>query len=489
MSFPWRTALGVALLMAPALAISQWPTRTAPATAAAGPHAEHGDHSPQAVVHSQIGRTAVPAGVGATAWDGKLPPWPVGGRVIEVGQGKQYKTIGSALALAKDGDHLIIYGGHYHGFIKLDKAIWIEGRDNPDLMGHEGTVMLITGKGARVTGMTIYHSGDLVDQEDAGIQIKDAADVVVAGNTLTDVKFGIVAKNSQRVLIAGNNITGRDEEVSLVGDGIRAWYSDGAQILANTVRHAREIIVEQSKGAAVAHNAVVDSRQGLHLMSAPEATVTGNFLGSNSTGIYVMYGADTHIYGNWIADNRGPSGYGVGVKEADGARVEGNWLIGNRVGLYLENTPRTPERFNVIAGNLVAYNDQGVALTTSTNGNRISGNDFLENVQQVSASSQGAMASNAWTVDGTGNYWSDYEGYDENRDHVGDVAYAPVRVFEGWMDRQPQLRWFLFTSAASAVDTAARAFPIAAPDPILNDERPGMAPADRRELPWSSYSK
>jgi nitrous oxidase accessory protein len=97
------------------------------------------------------------------------------------------------------------------------------------------------------------------------------------------------------------------------------------------------------------------------------------------------------------------------------------------------------------------------------------------------------VAANQWTVDGLGNHWSDYEGYDANGDGAGDVPYAPLRVFEGWLDRQPDLRWFWFTPAASAVDAAARAFPLAAPDPILTDERPAMAPAERREFPWLSY--
>lgn len=443
------------------------------------------DHSPQAVAHARVDQTPLPKGVGAASWDGKLPEWPSGGQVFEVGPGRAYKTIGQALFLAKDGDHVIVYGGSYHGAIRIQRTVWVEGRGNPDLMGHEGTIIQMDALGARVTGLTVWHSGGSLDQEDAGVFVKDAPGAVVAGCTFRDVKFGVVVKGSRGSIIAGNTITGKNEDLSVVGDGIRVWFSDGAQVVANTLRHTRELLVEQTRGAEVAANAVLDGRQGLHLMVAPGVTATGNFLSGNSTGIYVMYGRDSTLINNWVQNNRGPSGYGIGLKEADNARVEGNWLLGNRVGLYLENAPLSPERPNHIADNLVAQNDVGVSLTTATHDNQISGNDFRDNLQQVSTSGSGSLAANQWSVAGRGNYWSDYPGYDDNGDRRGDMPYAPVRVFEGWMDRQPDLRWFWFTPAATAVDAAARAFPLAAMDPILVDDHPAIAPAQRRDSPWS----
>jgi nitrous oxidase accessory protein len=481
-------ALGLLIALVPPVAVGFWPA-VRPASAPVAQQG-HGDHSPAAVALARMGGTAIPAGVGTAAWDGTLPEWPAGGKVFEVGQGRPYKTIGQAMFLAKDGDRVIVYGGHYHGSIIMKQRVWLDVRDGADFMGHEGSAVYIFAPGARVTGLTISHAGDSMDDEDAGIQIKDAPGAIVAGNTIRDVKFGIVVKGSKGALVAGNDITGRDEDISLIGDGIRVWYSDGARVLANTVRHTREIIVEQTERSEVRANAVVDGRQGLHLMKSPGAAVVGNFLSGNSTGIYVMYGADTHLENNLVANNRGPSGYGIGLKEADAARVVHNQLVSNRVGIYLENSPLQPDRWNEITGNLVAQNDLGVALTTSTHDNRISGNDFADNLQQVSASAEGTMAFNQWTVNGRGNHWTDYEGYDADGDGVGDLPHAPVRVFEGWMDRQPDLRWFWFTPAASAVEAAVRAFPLAAPDPILTDERPVIAAGnDRRETPWLSYRK
>jgi len=480
---PWWLALALSVSLVPPFAVGYWPSRPAPQPVVHA--ADHADHSPQAVTHARLDRTPLPKGVGAEVWDGKLPEWPSGGKVFEVGPGHAYKTIGQALFLAKDGDRVIVYGGSYHGAIRLQRAVWVEGRDHPDLMGHEGTIVQITGKGARVTGLTIWNTGDSLDQEDAGVFVNEAPGAVVAGNTFRDVKFGVVVKASPGSIVAGNSITGKDQDLSTVGDGIRVWFSDGAQVMANTLRRTRELLVEQSKGVEVRSNAVLEGRQGLHLMSAPGVRVFGNYLAGNSTGIYVMYGGDSTLINNWVQNNRGPSGYGIGLKEADNARVEGNWLIGNRVGLYLENAPLSPERPNYLVNNLVAQNDEGVVLTAATHDNHISDNDFRDNLQQVASSGSGSLSANQWTVAGRGNYWSDYPGYDNNRDRIGDLPYAPVRVFEGWMDRQPDLRWFWFTPAATAVDAAARAFPLSAAEPILVDDHPMMAPAPRRDSPWS----
>lgn len=479
MRFAWRGTLGALLLIAPALAAALWSPSVRPAATPAPAH--HGDHSPAPVAQGSSGETPVPEGAGASGWDHALPAWPEGGRIFEVGPGRQYKTLGSALFLARDGDRVVVYPGQYHGGALLKYRVWLDARPGADLMGHEGTVVTITAPGARLTGLRLWHSGDSFNSEDAGVTVLDAPGAVVAGCSISDALFGVVVKNAQGALVAGNTISGRPGDLALAGDGIRVWYSDGARVVANTVRRSREIIVESTLGAEVRGNAVVDSRQGLHLMNAPRATVVGNFMSNNSTGIYVMYGADTVVDSNRLENHRGPSGYGIGLKEADGARVRGNLLVGNRVGLYVENSPRDPERWNELQQNRLIRNDIGLSLTTATTANRISTNEFVENLQQVAATGQGRMGANAWTIAGVGNFWSDYEGYDADGDRVGDLPHSPVRLFEGWMDRKPELRWFWFAPATAVVDAAARAFPMAAPEPLLVDEKPAMMPFERGE--------
>jgi nitrous oxidase accessory protein len=199
-------------------------------------------------------------------------------------------------------------------------------------------------------------------------------------------------------------------------------------------------------------------------------------------GTYLMYSTGLTVIGNDLSYNRGPSGYGIALKDMDAAVARDNWLIGNRVGLYLDNSPSLYEGFNEFTGNVFAYNDIGVAQLPSVERNLFSLNTFLDNTQQVSVRGRGTLQGNTWTVDGTGNYWSDYAGYDANGDMVGDMAYRSERLFETLTDSNASLRFFVYSPASQAIDLAAMAFPSLRPEVRLTDE----APLTRYRLPEST---
>ena len=124
----------------------------------------------------------------------------------------------------------------------------------------------------------------------------------------------------------------------------------------------------------------------------------------------------------------------------------------------------------------LAYNDIALTMLPNIHRNSYSENYFLDNNEQVSVAGEGELVENEWSVDGPGNFWSDYIGYDAGRDRVGDVPYASKSLYENLMDKHPELRLFQLSPAADALDLAAKAFPIFQPQPKMADPHPLTEP-------------
>jgi ABC-type multidrug transport system ATPase subunit len=108
--------------------------------------------------------------------------------------------------------------------------------------------------------------------------------------------------------------------------------------------------------------------------------------------------------------------------------------------------------------------------------NHFGQNSFIDNLEQVGLTGSGTFQGNSFSVDGQGNFWSDYAGYDAAGDGLGDLPYVSKSLFENMMDNNPELRLFQLSPAQAAVDMAARAFPIFQPRPKLTDDAPLMSP-------------
>src|SRR6185503_14693245 len=182
------------------------------------------------------------------------------------------------------------------------------------------------------------------------------------------------------------------------------------------------------------------------------------------------YSRNLRFRRNTVAANVGPSGYGLGLKDMDAFAVRGNRFVANRVGVFLDDSPRQRDGSALLA-NLFAGGEVGVRLMPNVAALRIGDNGFVENQQQVEvAGGGGDPAANDWL----GNHWSDYAGYDAQGDGVGDAPYRAERLFELIVDRRPELRLFTLSPAMPVVDFAARAFPLFRPQPKLVDTTPRL---------------
>ena len=374
---------------------------------------------------------------------------------------------------ADDGSTIVLDGATYDGGVTIDKPLTLRGEDWPVIDGGgEGTVITVTATDVTLEGLVIRGSGSNLDHEDSGVSSDDSHRIHVIDNRFEDVLFGAFLRGSDEVVVSGNDISSKDLFIARRGDGLRLWESHDSLVENNVIQGARDSVFWFCDRLTVRDNVVADGRYGLHFMYSDDSVVERNVLRDNSVGGFLMYSLRLTVTDNVLQANRGPSGYGLGLKDMDGVTATGNRFVGNRVGLYLDNSPSAAGVEQHWENNVFAFNDTGVLIRPSVKNNVFWDNAFIDNVEQVAIDGSGTIEENVWAVDGRGNHWSDFAGYDADGDGIGDVAYHVDDLFSDLTDRYPSLSFFQATPAAQTVDMAARAFPDLRPQPKVTDDSP-----------------
>ena len=407
-------------------------------------------------------------------------------------------TIQQRIDAAQAEEIIVVDGGVHHERIVIDKPITIVGRNWPVIDGDgQGDVVTISADDAVVSGFEVRGSSKSISAEPAAIKVKSADRVKVTGNRVRDSYFALHMTDSVGSAVEGNDFragTGVPEERR--GHGMYLWQVNDSTINQNTVRDAADAIhLEFSENNLVVENEAYDSRYALHFMYAHRNKIVRNQFHDNLAGAVLMFSHELIVKDNDFSSNReGATGAGMLLKDNDNIFVEGNRLIRNKFGLSVEGTPQTVGTTAVFQRNLFALNDVGIALT-STSPITFVENAVIDNVVQVkalsgsiahapadSAAPQGSGAGlpggAVWSSNGRGNYWSDYRGYDQDGDGVGDQPYRPRPAFAGQLADNDTLRLFQFTPAQQAIDLAAEMFPVFRYDAVIEDGHPLQAPPE-----------
>lgn len=385
---------------------------------------------------------------------------------LNVGEHSTYQTIQKALDHASEGDTIEVKPGVYAGPLRIQKTVNLIGMGMPVVEGQgQDTVVRVEAQGVRFEGFVVRNSGDSLLREDAGILVT-APRATIQGNRFENVLFGIYLRQAPESEIRANILSSKALPVARRGDLIKVWYSDRTIIEGNQTTSGRDVVLWFSRGLLVRRNTFQGGRYGIHFMYCHDAVAEENTLIQNSVGAYLMYGSNLILRRNRVANNRGVSGYGIGFKDMTNASIEDNIMVNNRVGLFFDTSSGTYLR------NLIAYNDIGVKLLPSASGNHFSGNSLMDNGKQVEINGLGQSDKNQWQ----GNFWSDYRGYDQDRDGKGDFPYQAQEFFEAITERYPSLKIFVLSPSEEALDFAASIFPIFAPKPEFKDSSPLMSP-------------
>jgi nitrous oxidase accessory protein len=387
-------------------------------------------------------------------------------RRIDIGNSFSFTSIKTALASTVNGDSVFVHGGVYkEGNIIIDKSISFIGMDWPVLDGeNKYEVVSIKANHVLLTGFKIQHSGIATLEDPCGIKVYDSKYVNIIGNDVYDTFFGIYLQYSHHCIVKDNHIVALGTEEQQIGNGIHCWKSDSLQIIGNQVSGHRDgIYFEFVTGSVIWRNiSFKNIRYGLHFMFSNNDAYITNLFRQNGAGVAVMFTKNVKMFNNTFEDNWGDAAYGLLLKEISDSYIYNNRFKGNTSGIYMEGTSRIE-----VDKNIFINNGWGMKIQASCMDNTVENNNFLSNTFDVSTN--GSLVLNTFKE----NYWDKYEGYDLNRDNVGDVPYRPLSLFSMIVEHNPPAMLLFRSFMVTLLDRSEKMIPTLTPDNFI-DESPLM---------------
>ena len=363
--------------------------------------------------------------------------------------------------------------GVYKGNIVIDKPLIIDGKNQKAIIEGDGKGTVVTIKSSFVTikNLIIRHSGAEHERVDAGVSLKKVKHCNVTNCRLEDVLFGIDMQEAHESNISNNFITSKNFSLGLRGDAIRLWYSNDNVLSNNRIIKSRDFVVWYSHGNLIEKNYGEYCRYSLHFMYAGKNFVKNNEFVHNSVGIFFMYSQDTIAIGNIIKNSLGTTGLGIGLKDASNFTIKNNTIIYCARGLYIDRSPFEPDTINDIENNYILYNSEGVHFHSLSLHNKFIGNVIKGNIETVINDSYNTkVTENIWD----GNYWDDYEGFDKNKDGIGDAPHNIYYYADKMWLLNPNVKFFYGSPVISILNFLAKLAPISEPVRLLTDKHPKM---------------
>lgn len=392
----------------------------------------------------------------------------VSANTIRVGKKETVTSIRAALDIAQPGDSILVDAGTYtEGTLIINKSVSLIGLNYPVLDGQQkNQVLTIRASNVAVEGFRIINSGYSSLEDLAGIKIIQARDVSIRNNILDNNFFGIYSLQGTNCTIEKNRITSYNKAEVESGNGIHCWKSDSMKIIANTITGHRDGIYFEFVTNSVIwrNNSHHNVRYGLHFMFSHNDAYISNIFKANGAGVAVMYSHGVKMFHNFFEENWGDAAYGLLLKEISDSHINGNSFTKNTSGIYMEGASRIQ-----VEKNTFSSNGWGLKIQASCMDNTISRNNFFLNSFDVGTN--GSLVLNTFDH----NYWDKYQGYDLNKDNVGDVPYRPVSLYSMIVEKNPAAMMLYRSFMTSLLDQSEKVLPTLTPE-NLKDNFPAMKP-------------
>jgi len=379
-------------------------------------------------------------------------------------------NIQQAIDQAADGDSLVFASGIYRvNAITIRKPLTLIGIDYPVLDGEgKGNILLVAAKHVTIQGFKIINTGKSNMDDSAAIKFFDSKHCIIRDNILDQTFFGLHFSNSSNLTIINNTIHTDAIREFEVGNGIHLWKCRNSFIGNNKVSGHRDgIYLEFTTDTQVKDNFIEKNmRYGLHFMFAHDNSYIRNTFKNNGAGVAVMYTKNVLMQENRFEQNWGSSAYGILLKDISDSHVIDNVFVKNTTGIYMEGSSRIE-----FTGNEFKENGWALKLMASCDQNTFTGNNFIQNTFDMS--SNGSVVLNTINE----NYWDKYEGYDLNKDQIGDVPFRPINLYSVIVEKIPAAVILWRSFMVTLLDRMEKILPTLTPDQMI-DQSPQMKAYD-----------
>lgn len=382
-------------------------------------------------------------------------------------------TLRSVLASAREGDTVLVMPGVHNGSDYLvTTRLTIIGKQGAvvDARSKGGSIFIVTADGVAFRSLTIRNVAMSYVDDNAAIKVMKRSGIDVDGCRIENGFFAIYLSNSANCRIANNTIIGTMRDESASGNGIHAWTCRNILVTGNTIVGHRDGIYFEfmRRGTVLNNHSERNARYGLHFMFSDSCSYHNNIFGANGAGVAVMYTKNIEMIGNTFRNNWGPTSYGLLLKDITDGHLDGNHFEHNSIAIHGEGASRI-----LIENNTFIRNGYGFRILGGCEDNTVVHNTFDGNTFDVTTNTRESY--NYFR----NNYWSGYEGYDLNRDGIGDVPYHPVRLYSLLVEQLPSSVILMHTAFITMLDLAERIVPTVTPETLV-DAKPLMKPLNKR---------
>jgi nitrous oxidase accessory protein len=300
-----------------------------------------------------------------------------------------FPTIQEAIDNANEGDTVFVKRRTYNNqALNIDKSLSLIGEDT------ETTIL----------------KGNEIPSDNLRIITIEADDVKISGFTITEGYFGISGQG-ERIEIIGNKFSLMNQNAISLGGSFKTIVDNDFIFCPTSIQSSgfynnisrnnmfdwgdRGILVGDSY-SIISENNFVNIRSQIvingnsNIISGNTGTIDGY------DGIIIESGFNNTIFGNSIVGNTNTA---IKIYNGHNNTIYENYLAENNLGIFIGGITE------YFAENNIFYN-----------------NNFVNNTQNVRID-KSIVYINYWDFSSKGNYWSNYNGTDNNGDGIGDTPY------------------------------------------------------------------